>query len=238
MVVIDVFSKVGYTAFLKSKSSKDVIEAFEQILPQIGRFQKLQTNMGKEFLNKPFQNWLKEQNIDHFHTYNFETKASVAERFIRTLKEKLWRFFTYTNSRRYVEVLPMLVEGYNNSYHSSIKRSPNSVNSKNQEQVWHSLFGEVKQIVPKLKEGDTVRLSAARVRFQKSYLPGWTEELFQIAKVFNGDPPYYKVKDFNGEILEGSFYEEELQKVYKNDDVFRIEHIIKKQKCKNITSTL
>ena len=120
LVVIDVFSKKAFTAYLKTKSSSDMIQAFEQLMPEIGKFQKLQTDMGREFLNRPFQTWLKQHHVEHFYTQNFDTKASIAERFIRTLKEKLWRYFTYTNSRRYVEVLPALVESYNNTYHRSI----------------------------------------------------------------------------------------------------------------------
>ena len=80
--------------------------------------------------------------MEHFYTQNFDTKASIAERFIRTLKEKLWRYFTYTNNRRYVEVLPALVESYNNTYHRSIRRAPNSVNSENQEKVWLTLYAD------------------------------------------------------------------------------------------------
>ena len=135
LVVIDVFSKKAFTAYLKNKTSLDMIQAFEQLMPEIGKFQKLQTDMGREFLNRPFQTWLKQHHVEHFYTQNFDTKASIAERFIRTLKEKLWRYFTYTNNRRYVEVLPALVESYNNTYHRSIRRAPNSVNSENQETV-------------------------------------------------------------------------------------------------------
>ena len=117
LVVVDVFSKKAFTAYLKSKSSSDMIEAFERVMPEIGKFSKLQTDIGREFLNRPFQTWLKQLCIDHLHTQNFETKASIAERFIRTLKERLWRYFTCTNSRRYMEVLPALVESYNNTHY-------------------------------------------------------------------------------------------------------------------------
>ena len=232
LVVIDVFSKKAFTAYLKNKTSSDMIQVFEQLMPEIGKFQKLQTDMGREFLNRPFQNWLKQHHIEHFHTQNFDTKATIAERFIRTLKEKLWRYFTYTNSRRYVEVLPALVESYNNTYHRSIRRAPNSVNSENQEAVWLMLYADPELRKPKLKVGDQVRLSMTRMRFRKGYLPGWTDELFQVAQVFRDNPPYYKIKDLQGEWLEGTFYEEELQKIYKKDDVFRIERILQQRKRK------
>ena len=115
--------------------------------------------------------------------------------------------FTYTNNRRYVEVLPALVESYNNTYHRSIRCAPNSVNSENQETVWLTLYADFEFRKPKLKEGDQVRRSMTRMRFCKGYLHGWTDELFQVAQVFQDNPPYYKIKDLQGEWLEGTFYE-------------------------------
>ena len=79
LVVIDVFSKKVFTAYLKTKSSSDMIQAFKQLMPEIDKFQKLQTDMGREFLNRPFQTWLEPCHIKHFHTQNFDTKASIAE---------------------------------------------------------------------------------------------------------------------------------------------------------------
>ena len=181
LVVIDVFSKKAFITYLKSKSSSDMIEAFECMMPEIGKFSKLQTDMGREFLDRPFQSWLKQHHIDHFHMQNFDTKASIAEHFIRTLKERLWRYFTYTNSRRYVEVLPALVESYNNTSHRSIQCAPNSVNAENRESVWLTLYADPELRKPKLKVGDQIRLSMPQMHFRKSYLPGWTDELFQVA---------------------------------------------------------
>ena len=183
-MVVDVFSKKAFIAYLKTKSSSDMIEAFERVMSKTDKFQKLQTDMGREFLNRPFQNWLKQHRIEHFHTQNFDTKATIAERFIRTLKERLWRYFTYTNTRRYVEVLPALVESYNNTYHRVIGRAPNSVNAENQEAVWLTLYADPELRKPKLKVGDQVRLSMTRMRFRKGYLPGWTDNCFKSLKCF------------------------------------------------------
>ena len=72
-----------------------------------------------------------------------------------------------------------------------------------------------------------------RMRFRKGYLPGWTNKLFQVAQVFRDNPPYYTINDLQGEWLEGTFYEEKLQKIYKKDDVFRIELILQQRKRKN-----
>ena len=124
-----------------------------------------------------------------------------------------------------------LVESYNNTYHRSIRRAPNSVNSENQETVWFTLYANPALRKPKLKVGDQVRLSMTRMRFRKGYLPGWMDELFQVAQVFRDNPPYYKIKDLQGECLERTFYKEELQKS-KKDDVFRIKRILQQRERK------
>ena len=195
------FSKKGFISFLKAKIRSEVIRAFEEVLPKIGRFQKLQTDLGSKFFNRPFQAWLKQRNIEHFHTHNFDTKATIVERLIRTLKEKLWRFFSHTKCRRYVDVLPLLVNAYNNSYHTSIKRAASTVSPENQEDVCHTLYSQTTLKEPKLKVNDKVRLSTNRIRFRKVYLPGWTDEIFQVARVYKGNPPYYKIKGLGGDIL-------------------------------------
>ena len=230
LVVIDVFSKVAAVAFLKNKTSSEMIAAFQSLLPKLGSFSKLQTDAGKEFLNKPFQLWLKKQNISHFYTLNFEIKAAIVKRVIRTLKDKLWRYFSHTNTRRYVETLPLIVSAYNNTYHSSIKRSPNSVTQQNVEQVWQTLYADQPEKVAKFELDDFVRLSMTKMKFRKGYLPSWTDELFQIAKVIHGSPVLYKIKDLQGELLQGRFYEQELQKINKTDNLFRIEAILKRQR--------
>ena len=139
--------------------------------------------MGREFLSRPFQSWLKQHCIEHFHTQNFETKATIAERFILTLKERLWRYFTYTNTRRYVEVLPALVESYNSTYRRAIRRAPNSVNTENQEAVWLTLYADPELRKPKLKVRDQVRLPMTRMRFCKGYLPEWTRAVSSHSSV-------------------------------------------------------
>ena len=71
-----------------------------------------------------------------------------------------------------------------------------------------------------------------RRRFEKSYYQGWTKEEFEIAEVFTDHPPYYKIKDLKGTVLEGTFYEQEVQKVVKNENIYKIESILKKRKRK------
>ena len=79
----------------KNKTFKSVIAAFSKILKRRGHFFTLQTDLGTEFTNKAFQSWLKQHNIHFFTTHNNKIKASIAERFIRTIQEKLWRYFKH-----------------------------------------------------------------------------------------------------------------------------------------------
>ena len=106
------------------------------MLKKTGHFTKLQTDRGSEILNRSFKTWFKKQNIELFRSHNYDTKAAIVERFIRTLKDKWWRYFTYTNSRNYVEVLPELLHSDKRTYHISIKRTPASVTAENQEEIW------------------------------------------------------------------------------------------------------
>ena len=163
LTVIDVFSKYAWVEPVKSKTGQDVTTAFEKILKRSqGRQpQNLQTDNGKEFYNKHFQALMKRKNIHHFSTSG-DTKASVVERFNRTLKERLYRYFTIKNTLTFLPVLQDLVLGYNRSYHSSIKMAPNKVTASNQEEVWNNLYAKrlnAKRLKPKFKVNDRVRLN-------------------------------------------------------------------------------
>ena len=230
LVVIDVFSKYVYVECMKNKTSQSVITAFSKILKRSGYFSSLQTDLGTEFTNKAFQSWLKDRNIHFFHIYNREIKASIVERFIRTIKEKLFRYFTYSSKRKYVDVIQKLVHAYNHSFHRSIQCSPAEVNPSNQESIWLTLYGDQQPKNPKFSVGTRVRLSVIRGQFTKAHTQGWTQEEFEIAEAFTGDPPYYKIRDLRGEDVKGSFYEPELQKVVKSDNIYKVESILKKRK--------
>ena len=134
------FKKKTY-ACIKKKTAFEVAKAFESVLQESQIPEKLQTDVGKEFFNKTFQT-KKKRGIVHFATAS-DLKASVLERFNCTLKTRMWRYFTVRNTSRYLEVLPELIDSYNNSYHRSIKMSPMEVTSENTVQVFRNLYGAV-----------------------------------------------------------------------------------------------
>ena len=229
LTCIDVFSKYAYVIPLKTKTGKALVAAFKRIFNQIEEPPyHLQTDSGTEFLNKLLQNYLKEINVKHFVTWNQDTKSSIVEIFNRTLKRRMFRYFTKHNTKRYIDILPALTKSYNNTYHRSIKLAPSQVNRENQEEVWQRLYGGVKPSEPKpFPLGARVRISKAKGIFEKGYLPNWTEELFTISEVLNRTSPVtYKVKDDAGEVLRGTFYREELQ-IVGEKEVYRIANILK-----------
>ena len=224
------FSKHAWVEPIKNKTGQAVTAAFEKVLKQGRTPINLQTDDGKEFFNKTFQSLMTRYGIHHFSTSG-DTKASVVERFNRTLKQRMYRYFTTNNTLNFVPVLPALVKSYNRSYHRSIKMAPEQVTLANSEQVWENLYGKaMKRKVGTLKVGDRVRLNKKFRPFKKSYLPGWTEEVFVVRKINKGTIPTYKIEEWDGTTLQGTFYKQDLQKVTVTDDnIFRIEKIVKRK---------
>ena len=210
LTIIDVFSKFTWVVALKKKDARTVAEAFQSITND-RKLIKLQIDKGKEFINAFFQDKLRERGIQFYVSQNEDIKASVVERFNRTLKTKIWKFFTHRNTYRYVDVLQDMVHSYNNTFHRTIDQDPSSVKMKDVSKLRENMYGidnDVNARV-KLQVGDKVRISKTRRTFDKGYLPNWTEEIFSVSEAIATAPPTYKLVDY-GEV-KGSFYDKELQ---------------------------
>ena len=119
---------------------------------------------------------------------------------------------------------------YNHSRHRGIGMKPADVNPEDESIVWQRLYGDEPRKANKYKfnVGDQVRISKARRTFKKGYLPSWTGEIFTFKKRVQRRLPVYKIADYHGEELEGTFYEQELQNIIKKDsDFYGIEKVIK-----------
>jgi len=167
LTCIDVFSKHVWVVPLKSKTGPALTEAFSTILSD-RRTAHLQTDKGTEFLYKTFQTLLLKNAIKFHTTENSDTKASVAERLNRTLETKMWKYFTYKNSQRFIDVLQNLVHSYNNTYHISLNMIRTEVNVEKEDYFSKRLYGRKKQ-PPQWKYalGDKVRISKAKQTFKK-----------------------------------------------------------------------
>ena len=225
LTCIDVLSKYAWAIPVKTKTGTALVEALSKIFRK-RRPLSLQTDKGSEFMNRNVQRYLRDRGVHFFTSENEDVKAAIVERFNRTLKEKMWRYFTKTNGLRYVDVITKLIRNYNHSYHRSIRMAPVEVTLANQEQVWKTLYADVELSTKSVfNEGDRVRISQARQTFKKGYTPAWTEELFTVSRVIITSPITYRLKDDSGEELQGTFYKEELQKV-GDKEVFRIETVL------------
>lgn len=241
LTVLDVLSKYAWVEPVKNKTGQAVAGAFATVLKRAkGRKPlNLQTDDGKEFYNKTFAALLAKHDIHHFSTAG-DTKASVVERFNRTLKERMYRYFTVKNTLSYLPVLQELVQGYNASFHRSIGMAPAKVSIKNERKVWNRLYAQrFKGRKPPsrtlFKVGDQVRLNKKHRTFGKGYLPGWTEEVFTVSHVQPAPPvTTYKINEWDGTPVKGTFYKPDLQKVQLSgdDSLFRVDKIVKRKKDK------
>ena len=237
LTVIDVFTKYAWAIPIKDKSAKTMMQAFKILLDQAAPRKplKLQTDKGTEFLNKTVQAMLKSEpyNITQFTTMG-ETKASIVERFNRTLKDRLWRYFTASKTKRYLDVLSQIVDGYNHSLHRSIKMRPIDVRKCDEPIVWRRLYGngsrENGKKTCEFKIDETVRIPKWKGDFSKGYEPKWTEEEFKVKEEIKIQQPQtvYKIVDHSGEPILGNFYKKQLQKVQPSGE-YIVEKVLKKR---------
>ena len=147
----------------------------------------------------------------------------VAERFIRTLKNKIYKHMTAYSKYVYIDELSDIVNEYHNTYHRTIKMKPLDV----KDNTWIEFGKEVNDKDPKFKIGSHVRISKYKNAFAKGYTPNWPEVVFLIKEVENSVPWTYAISDLNGEKNIKTFYEKELQKT--NQKKLAIEKVIKKK---------
>ena len=227
LCVIDFFSKYALVVPLKDKKSVSIVTAFQSILKQSNNRKpnKIWVDKGSEFYNVSFKKWLQDNDIVMYSTNN-EGKSVVAERFIRTLKSKIYKHRTSISKNVYIDNLNDIVDKYNNTYHTTIRIKPIDV----KDNAYISTYKEINNKDPKFKVGDRVRISKCKNIFAKGYTPNWSEEIFVIKKVKNTVPWTYVINDLNGEEITGTFYEKKLQKT--NQEEFRIEKVIKRKNDK------
>ena len=223
LCAIDLFSKFTFAVPLKDKKRTTIVNAFQSILDYSKRKpNKTWIDQGREFYNNHFKKWLKDSNIEMYSTYN-EGKSVVAERFIRTLKNKIYKHMTAISKNIYSDVLNGIVDECNNTYHKTIKMKPIDVGDYS----FAKYNKESNEEDPKFKVGGHVRISKNKNIFAKGYTPNWPEKIFVIKKIKNTVPWTYVISDLNGEEIVGSFCEKELQKT--NQKEFRIEKVIKRK---------
>ena len=247
LLMIDIFSRYIWTVPLKSKHASEIIRAFKIVFKTGRKPEILRTDRGREFIAKSVTDFLRGHSIHSFVTNNI-VKANYAERGIKSIKSKLSRYMYSNQTYKYIDVLDSIVETYNNSFHSSIKMAPQDVNETNESKLWRQLYlpkkeknqpkekSKKKTIKPyKFIIGDTVRVSFLKKTFSREYDQKWSDEIFIISKRFRRDNiPVYKLTDFYGkQNIQGTFYQEELQKIsVPPNKTYKIDKILKTKTVK------
>ena len=219
LTAIEILSRYAFAIPVYRKNTENMTKAVDLLLENFKkRFGKypnvVQFDEGKEFYNVGVKNLLKSHDVNFFSTKS-EKKAAIVERFNRTLKTMMWKYFYSKGTYAWIDVLDDFVKNYNDTKHGTIHMKPKDVNKTNENAVWITLygsdFGELP--LPKFRVGDTVRVSQYKSVFGKGY---------------RGNPTVYELEDHEGEPIIGKFYEE-LSPVDKKDDVYRVEKILRKK---------
>lgn len=230
LTVIDVLSKYAWSVPVRTKSGKDVTEGMKQILKEAHpqKPQNLHTDNGTEFYNDEFQKLMKSKKINHYSTFT-HLKASVVERFNRTLKSSMWKAFGVQGNYKWINLLPQLLLKYNSRVHRTIGMRPIDVKKKHEKELLEkvntttTVSGKIK-----FKINDVVRVSKYKTTFAKGYTPSWSTELFIVRQIRKTLPPVYYLRDINGDDIKGAFYSHEMQKT-KFPDTYLVEKVLKRK---------
>ena len=238
LVVIDIYSKYLWVRPLKNKTAKEIKMAMEDILNINKKTKKIRSDKGKEFDNSLLKTFLKDKGIYYYVTQN-EGKANYAERVIKTLKNKIIRYLTHNNTRRYIPVLQDFVTSYNNTVHRTLGMKPSQMTKKVARASWWKIYKPkaVYKVKPyKFRIGDTVRISFLRGKFDKEYDQKFSGELFTVTKRYRRSGiPVYHLKDYHDEPIIGSFYTQQLQKVVMDPaQTWKVEKVLKRRTRKGV----
>lgn len=235
LTCIDVFSRYARAEPVKSKSGEDVSKAIAKMLIKQVAPRYIQSDLGKEFYNKNVQALFKKHKIAHY-TVHSQFKAALVERFNRTLREKLNRYFTHQGNKEWYKILPTLIDTYNHANHRGINgRRPIDITDETAMHLWeeqeqkaqsHSFDTKKSGYIP---INTYVRISRiANGPFIKNFDQNWSEEVFRVVACNTKvKPAMYTIEDLQNNIIQGGFYREELQDIGPNPPVlFRIEKVL------------
>lgn len=227
---VDVMSRIFFAEPLKLKSALDVTKGFKKLLVKMPQTPvTVYMDKGKEFDNSRFKTLLKEHDIQRRVAQNSDVKAAVVERGIRTLKQRLYKYFTNTDSLNRVDVLDQIINNIKNTVCRTTGMKPVEINNKNWYTIWKNLYSpKDNNRTTYFKVGDLVRIVDKSNVFAKRYVSNYTDELFEIVKNIASNPISILLQDQNKEPIKGKFYPEELSLSSLNTK-YKIDKIIKKR---------
>jgi transposase InsO family protein len=232
-VWIDVFSKYAWAVPLKTKKPSENFEAFRRVVELSGRKPRhIWCDKGSEYYGKEFKKPVEALGIQLYSTYG-PHKSVVAERFNQTLGRMLWLKFDELQTRKWLNLLPDILEEYNTRKHRTIGMSPTEASKPvhELELFQHMYMPPLPPIAPRLELGTWVRIARTKGIFEKGSYATWSTEPFQIVGISHGHPPLYYLRDLLGEEILGAFYEAELQQTGdgKRPTIFHVEKVLSRR---------
>lgn len=233
LMVLDVFSKRAWAKELKNKTGEEVTKAMSDIFDKNPNHipRNIHTDQGREFYNQHFQRLMQKHGINHYSTFS-KMKASIVERFNRTILNKIWKQFSLQGSHKWLNHLQPIIKQYNSTVHRTIKKRPIDVNEKNQNDLLRTVYKRNQSVNAdkknKFKIGDYVRISKYKTIFEKGYTPNWSSEIFRVDKILPTEPITYLLIDSDGKPIKGCFYQYELLKA-QNHDVYLVEKVVRRK---------
>ena len=256
----DSFSRKLYVRPLKSKKGTEIVKALKEIFQEAGTIPRtIRSDRGSEFTNSVVTEFLKEEGVGHSFTSNL-SQAAFIERCWKSLKKRMVKYMQDRNTKAYIGVLQDLVKGYNNTFHSAIGMTPNEVKTETHARAAYNMIRNKERRRPKKKVqtegkggqrniaemlkhppklgvfkfdiGTKVRISLRPSNLVSEYAERWSKEIFTVqARKFRNGIQVYKVVDDEGEVLVGSFYAQELQRVTepKKDKLYDVKEILKER---------
>ena len=221
LIIIDNFSKFGWTIPLKNKNAQTIKDSFENILKISKRKPNLiESDRGKEFYNNNFQIFLNKNNIK-LYSRNSSFGAVFAERFNRTIRDLLKKIVFENGDGNWIDVLPTITKQYNNKVHSSTKLSPKDASlKKNEGLVYKNLLDKRKKVKPKYEIGDLVRTADLKKTFSKGDTTNWSYKLYKITEIINDTIPSYRLDNLKERYNESLLKKTELS-MKENDNVMK-----------------
>ena len=205
-----------------SKSAKHMVPAFERLFRQMPRLpEMIFSDKGTEFLAREVLAQMKDKRIQKYEAHSPDVKAAVAERAIRTIKGRLYKQLTFQESNRWVDVFPKIIASINQSVCRVTGKRPIDVNESNAQEIWDRLYrhAPVTSMASKYDVGDKVRIAKQKKHFEKSYLPNYTQEVFEVEKVIRKRrPKTTQLKNTEGNPIVGKFYDTELSRTKSDRD--------------------
>ena len=237
LTCIDTFSKFAYSRTLKDKSGPAVVKEMEIILAASPRLPAvIQCDNGKEFITKQLNRLLTRLKIKLIFSSSYSPQSNGGiERFNGSLKRMIHRHLTQFSTRKYNDVLPLVLQNYNTAKHSSTGFAPTELQQaymEDNKEILSKSFERlttraIKMLTPEItnpiiKKGDTVRISIHTMKdvrkqtFRKTYLANWSKDVYTVSSISRGSEwqnPQYKLKNMHEHAIRQRFYRKDLQKV-------------------------